>query len=130
MASSFSDTLEQAMLDFFINGSPTQPTAWYVGLYTTAPTDDEAITGGVEVSAGGYARQSVTFTRTNSTLNPTATVTFGPASADWGTVVWFGIFSASSGGTYYCGGDLTTSRTINNGDSAEFATSDLSITLD
>lgn len=131
MASSFSDLLEQAMLDWFINGSPTQPSAWYVSLFTTKPTNNESLTGGTECSGTGYARQSVTLTRSGSTLNPTATVTFGPATAaDWGTVEWFGIHSAVTSGDYYCGGDLTTPRAIGNGDSAEFTTSNLAISLD
>ena len=126
----FTDALEEVILDWaFTTGTPTRPTAWYVGLYTTTPTAD-AGTGGVECSNTGYARQSVTWTRTSGTLNPSAVVTFGPATEAWTAVVGFGIFSALTAGTLYAFKALTTARTLGNGDSAEFATADLTITLD
>ncbi len=126
----FTNALEEAMLDWaFTTGSPTRPTAWYVGLYTTTPTADDG-TGGTECSNTGYARQSVSWTRTSQTMNPSATVTFGPATEAWTQVVGFGIFSALTSGTLYAFEALTTARTLSNGDSATFATTDLSITLD
>jgi hypothetical protein len=72
----------------------------------------------------------VTWSRSASTLNPTSTVTFGPATGSWSQVNGFGIWDAASSGNLLAFEDLTTARTLSNGDSAEFATSDLSITLD
>jgi hypothetical protein len=57
-------------------------------------------------------------------------VTFGPATAVWSTVNGFGIYDAASSGNLLAFEALTTPRTLGSGDSAEFATSDLSITLD
>lgn len=126
----FTNALEELVLDWaFTTGSPTRPTAWYIGLFTVLPTAD-AGTGGTECSDDGYARQSVTFERTSQTMNPTATVTFGPATENWTEVVGFGIFSASTEGTLYAFKALTNARTLGNGDSATFATSDLTITID
>ena len=54
-----SDVSEKLVLDWLMTtGSATRPTAWYVALYTGAPSDSG---GGTEVSTGGYARQTVTF---------------------------------------------------------------------
>lgn len=128
----FTNSTEEDLLDwYFTSGAaPTRPTAWYVGLFTVIPSADDG-TGGTECSDTGYSRQQVTtFVRTNQTLNPTAALTFGPAVGAWTQVVAFGIWSASSAGTLYAFAPLTTSRTLGDGDSAEFATSDLTITID
>jgi hypothetical protein len=127
------NTAEENILDwYFTTGSaPTRPTAWWVALFVTTPTADDG-TGGTECTGTGYTREQVTtFVRTSQTLNPTATLTFGPATAaDWGTINGFGIYSASTSGTLYAFAALTTPRAIGDGDSAEFATTDLTITLD
>jgi len=126
----FTNELEERVLDWaFTTGSPTRPTAWWVALFTTTPTADDG-TGGTECSNAGYARQSVTWTRTSQTMNPTATVTFGPASEAWTQVVGFGIYTLVTGGVLLAFEALTTPRTLGNGDSAQFATTDLSITID
>ena len=127
----FTDYLEQEILDWaFTVSAVTRPTAWWIALFTTTPTAD-AGTGGTEVSAGGYSRQgSITFSRSASTLTPSTSVSFGPATASWGTVNGFGVYDSSSGGNLLAFEDLTTPRAIGDGDSAKFSTSDLSITLD
>jgi hypothetical protein len=126
----FTNTLEERVLDWaFTTGSPTRPTNWYVGLFEVTPTADDG-TGGTECTGTGYARQSVTWTRSAQTMNPSATVTFGPASGAWSTVNGFGIWDSLTSGVLLAFEDLTTPRTLGDGDSAEFATADLSITLD
>ena len=55
----FTDYTEDLVLDWLLtSGSATRPTAWYVALYTVAPTDTG---GGTEVSGTDYARTAVTF---------------------------------------------------------------------
>jgi len=128
--SHFTNELEERVLDWaFTTGSPTRPTAWWVGLFDTTPTDDIG-TNGVENADTGYARQSVTFTRTSQTMNPSATITFGPATGAWDTANGFGISTLVSAGVWLAYNALTTPRTLGDGDSAEFATTDLSITID
>jgi hypothetical protein len=123
----------------------TAPAALHVGLYTTAPTDTG---GGTEVSGGSYARVSVapsttnwaatnaagstaaTSTGTGGTTSNNATITFATPSATWGTVVAFGIFDAASAGNLLWYGTLTTSKTINSGDTVTFAAAALSIQID
>lgn len=112
-------------------GSGTTATH-YVGLYTAAPSADG--TGGTEVSGGSYARAAITNNDTNwpdavdRVKSNAAAITFAQATADWGTVVAAGIFRASSGGDPVHFGDLTNSRTINNGDTFQFAIDQFVIT--
>lgn len=90
---------------------PALPQA-FIALFTTAPTSDSGITGAVEVSGGSYARQPTTGATWNAPSNSvgaepsttpaqtsnSATVTFPVATANWGTVVAFGIFDAVTAG--------------------------------
>ena len=78
-----------------------QPTC-YLALFTTMPADDG--TGGVEVSGGAYARvlltglwASATGSAPSSIANGTL-IQFATATADWGTVVGFGIYDALTSG--------------------------------
>lgn len=129
----FTDGTEENILDWFFNttGPPTRPTTWWVSLFSVTPTADDG-TGGTELSETGYLRQQVSggFTRTGQTLNPPSILTFGPAGEDWAEALSFGVHSLVSAGTIYAFKVLSTSRTVLNGDSAEFATADLTITLD
>tara|TARA_R110001632_G_scaffold103973_1_gene212789 strand:- start:356 stop:796 length:441 start_codon:yes stop_codon:yes gene_type:complete len=103
-----------------------RPTAWYLGLYTTDPTDADT---GTEVSGNGYTRESVAFTVTTDTAENSATVTFGPATASWGTVTHVGVFDAVTGGELLFHGALTTSKAIATDDSLQVTAGNLTITL-
>lgn len=134
MAGSFSDFLENELLDHVLgNAAYTAPATVYIALYTAAPTDAG---GGTEVSGGSYARLSVTNNATNwpaasaGAKDNGVALTFAAATASWGTVVAFGIFDAVSAGNMLLWADLTTSKTINNGDTAQFNANDLDVTLD
>jgi hypothetical protein len=89
----------------------------YVGLYTAAPTDAG---GGTEVSGGSYTRKGpYTFVQTSTgptTWKNAAAITFPDATASWGTVTHFGIFTASTGGTLNFWGALAASKTIGSSD--------------
>lgn len=136
MAGSFSDFLEQKVLNHVFGATAySAPGTLYFALFTTAPSDSG---GGTEVTGGSYARVALTNNTTNfpnaTGTSPTSksngtTITFPAASANWGTVVAFGIFDASSGGNLICWADLTANKTINNGDTASFAVGALTITL-
>lgn len=126
-----SDDAEALLLDWLMTtGTATRPTAWYVALYTAAPSDSG---GGTEVSTGGYARQSVTFAAATSpggTTSNTGTVSFTASGADYGTVTHIGIHSASSGsGNLLWHGAMTASKTIADGDTLEFSVGNIDLTL-
>lgn len=125
---SFSDTFETHVLDYvFTTDVLTRPTAWYLALFTANPGDGDT---GTEVSGGGYARQSVTFTVTNDTASNTAAIEFPTATANYGTVSHVGVYTASSGGTLIAHAALTSSKAIETGDVFRVPAGDLDITLD
>jgi hypothetical protein len=107
--------------------TPLTTTA-YVSLHTADPGD----TGANEISGGGYARQGpITFANAGS--NPTvasnsAILTFAAASASWGTITHFGVWSAATAGVFRGSGALTTPKPVNSGDTARFAANALTIT--
>jgi hypothetical protein len=129
--SSFTDYTENLALTYlFTTGSATRPTAWYVGLFTAAPSDTG---GGTEVSGNGYARVSagtISGSGTATTFTNAAAIEFAAASGgNWGTIGWAGIYTASTGGTLLAWAPLTTSKAINDGDIFRIPASSLSITL-
>jgi hypothetical protein len=140
--SALSDYLEQKLLDLVFNQQALTPPATYVALFTTAPADDG--TGGVEVSGGAYARQQVFESGNASTPRWNAAVADGAgflvdnehdinypqATADWGTVVAFGIYDAVTGGNLLFHGALTANQTVNNGSIFKFAAGDLNLRLE
>lgn len=131
MAGSFSDYLENAILNHIFKVSAfTQPTNLYVALFTVAPSDAG---GGTEVSTSGtnYARKVANGWTTSSAgaTENSAAITFNQATASWGTIVAFGIFDSLSGGNLLAWGTVT-NKLIESGDTAEFASGALDITLD
>jgi hypothetical protein len=132
---SFSDFLELELLDHvFGDTAYTAPSNTYIGLSTTDPLDDGS--GINEPSGGSYARVNVVNNTTNwpnaaagAKANGTA-FTFPTATASWGTIGYFFISDAASGGNMLGHGSLTTPKTIDSGDTASFAIGDLDITLD
>lgn len=124
-ASNYTENL--ALVYLLTNGSATRPTAWYLGLFTTDPTDAGT---GTEVSGVDYARESIAFSVTNDQASNSATVTFSPAGAGgWGTITHVGIFDASTSGNLLFHGAVTTSKTIDAGDTFQVSTGNLTITL-
>ncbi len=107
----------------------TAPANVYVSLWTTDPTDAGS---GSEVSGNGYARTEITFATASGTsgqiLNDAA-VEFPQATGSWGTVAYFGINDAASGGNLLYHSPLTTSKAIDTGDIFKFAVGSVSVTL-
>lgn len=100
----FSDYSADAFLEWLVgkNAMPTLPTC-YVALFTAMPADDG--TGGTEVTGGSYARKvtSASDWAASSSTQPrtianAALLSFPTATADWGTVIGFGLYDASSAG--------------------------------
>ncbi len=90
----------------------------YVAIFTTSPGPSG---GGVEVSGGGYGRQTVTFgTPSNGQTVSTEAVIFPIATGSWGTITSFGLYDASSGGNLLYYGNLSTPRTILASDQIQF----------
>jgi hypothetical protein len=129
--SSFSDYTENLVLTWLFTGSSaTRPTAWYVGLFTAAPSDTG---GGTEVTGNAYARVAtgtISGSGTSTTFTNAAAIEFAAASGgNWGSIGWAGIFDASSSGNLLAWAPLSTARTINDGDVLRIPATSLSITL-
>lgn len=129
--SSFSDYTENLVLNWlFTTNSATRPTAWYVGLFTAAPSDTG---GGTEVTGNGYARVAtgtISVSGTDTLATNAAAIEFAAASGgNWGTITHAAIFDASSSGNMLAWAALTTSRTINDGDVFRIPASSLTVTL-
>lgn len=132
--SAMTDYLENALIDWLFRGqaAPTLPANLYYALFTTAAGDAGSQ---VEVAGGSYARQPVTrslaamagtqaagsTTASNGTSGTTsnnAAITFPAPTANWGTIVGWGIFDALSGGNLLFYTAQTPNKTVNNGDPA------------
>jgi hypothetical protein len=123
-----SNDLETKLLTWALSASAvTRPTAWYVALFTAAPSDAG---GGTELSTGGYARQQVTsWTISGNTASNANALNF-VSSGDWGNITHVGIFDASSSGNLMFWGALTTARDPASGDTVQFAVGALVVSLD
>ncbi len=146
-AAAMSNYLENALVDAFLRGQAfTMPATVYIALETAAGSDTGC---GTEVSGGAYARATVTSSLANwagtqsagstvassgtgGTTSNNSPITFpAPSGANWGTVVGFCAMSASTAGNTYFRANLTTSKTVNNGDAApSFAAGALTFQLD
>lgn len=141
-----SDYLENKLIDqvFRAQTAPTI-TALHVALLTAAPTDSG---GGTEVSGGSYARvnlapslanwagtqsagSTTASTGTGGTTSNNAAITFAAPTANWGVITSWGIYDASTAGNLLWYGNLSVSKTVNNGDAApSFGIGQLSIQID
>ncbi len=131
MAGSKSDFYEEKVIQHLFESAYTAPDPLYVALYTVAPTDS---TSGTECAGGAYARESVAqgtgWTSSGNATENAADITFTEATASWGTVVAFALMDAATVGNMLYWGDLTASKTIDNGDTAKIPAGDLDITED
>ncbi|GIK83028.1 MAG: hypothetical protein BroJett024_41330 [Alphaproteobacteria bacterium] len=132
-AQALTDSAENAIVDAVLRGQALgAPATFYVALDTTACSDSAA---GTEVTGGSYARVAVTSSLANwagtqsagsttassgtgGQTSNNAVITFPAPTANWGSVGWFRLVSASTGGTTWFCQALTTAKTVNNGDAA------------
>lgn len=128
--SAASDYLENEVLDHVLgNGAYTPASTIYVGLWTA----DDGLESGTltsEVSGGSYARQSITFdAATGGSADSAATVTFPAATANWGTITHVALMDAATSGNVLFHGSVTTSKTIESGDTFQISAGNLTISL-
>jgi hypothetical protein len=131
---SLSNWAELEILDHLAGSSFTVASDLWMALFTVMPTDSSG--SGTEVSGTGYVR--VEFSNSSTTwctaaagsITNKAEIQFATAgAAGWGTVVGWAMFTSSNSGNMYYWGSLTTTKTVNSGDTAKFATGDIDITL-
>lgn len=125
-----SDYLENKLLDHALaTASFTTPTNVYVGLHTGSPLDDNS--GANEVSGNAYTRKVAAFASAASgSASTNATITFDAATGNWGTISHISIWDSSSAGNLLFHGAVTTSKTIETGDTFQISSGNLTISLD
>lgn len=122
------DAIENAILSHVIKGdASTIPTgARYLALATAAT--DSSFT---EVSGGGYSRVAVTFNNpTGGTITNSSAVTFPQATANWGVIAYWGLYTASTGGTLVAWGPVSPSKTVNTGDVLQIPAGSIQLSAD
>ena len=146
--SAASNYLENKILDHvlkFGNGSLTvgtgsgyaPPATLYLALYTDSPGEAGAHTNEVVLTTGGnatgYVRQAVTFASAATGQSATnATVTFPTATANFGTISHVAVVDSAThnAGNVLFYGAVTTSKTIETGDTFQVSSGNLTISLD
>ena len=133
-----SDYLEDKLLDHVLrNTAFTSPTTVYVGLFTegdsTGDNTDHLEEGTLtnEVSGNAYARKAATFSAASGgSITTSGNITFDPASGgNWGTITHIAVLDATTAGNVLFYGALTTSKTIEDGDTFQITAGNLTVTL-
>lgn len=131
----------QVITHIFRTGTFVKPTSLALALCTAAVTDTHTGANIPELAnAGSYARQAVNPNDTmwtgptsgNGTTTNTPAITFPTASADWGTISYVAIVDNASYGAgnliFY--GALATTKIVSNGDTFQFASTNLQVQVD
>lgn len=135
--SAASNYLENKVLDHVLGGTQfTQPANLYLALFDNdsgnAATNLEAgtLTDEVSTSSTGYGRKAVSFSAASSgSASTSATVTFDAATANWGTITHVAVMDASTAGNVLFWGAVTTSKTIESGDTFQVSSGNLTVSL-
>ena len=135
--SAASNYLENAVLNHVLTATAyTQPTTRFIGLFrnqsgnAAANLEAGTLTDEVSTSGSAYIRKAVTFAAASGGTSATnATVTFDAATANWGTITHVAVMDAVSGGNVLFWGAVTTPKTIEQGDTFQVSSGNLSVTL-
>ena len=126
---SLSNTYETHVLNYvFTTTSVTRPSAWYLALFTSDPTDAGS---GNEVSGNGYVRKTAAWTVSNNLATNSSVIEYPACTGSaWGTVTHVGVFTAASGGDMIVHSALTASKAVSVGDVLRVNAGEIDITLD
>jgi hypothetical protein len=142
--SAMTNYLENRLIDHLFRAQTlAAPSGLHVALHTADPTETGAV---AEVTGNGYTRGALAPSLTNwrSTNGTTGSVSTGtggatanaaaisfptPTGAGWGAVTHFSIWDAGTGGNCLFYGALTSSKTINSGDTVSAAIDAITVTL-
>lgn len=110
--------------------TPSIPTAYYLGLSSTAPTISG--TGVTEPdSSTGYARAKLTqlSAPTSGIIKNGSAIQFPESTAAWGTMNYYVVYDSATGGNLLFYGQLSNSRTIEINTALVVKANELTITL-
>jgi hypothetical protein len=124
----FHNDVDRGFLDtLFGLDTWTPPAQTWVGYGTAAGGKDGSTAA--EPAGGGYARKQVSaWTRTGSTVKPSAAIEFDEATGSQGTITHAYIFDAETGGNLVWSAALTASKAIVSGDTPRFPAADFAVT--
>ena len=139
--SAASNYLENKLLDHTLKYGTapyTGASTLYLALFNNTSTNTAAnleagtLTDETSTSGTAYARKAVTFASASSGSSATnATVTFDAATASWGTITHIAVMDGATAGAgnvlFY--GAVTTSKTIDTGDTFQVSSGNLTISL-
>ena len=139
--SAASNYLENKLLDHTLKYGTAPYTGagtLYLALFNNTSTNTAAnleagtLTDETSTSGTAYARTAVTFASASSGSSATnATVTFDAATASWGTITHIAVMDGGTVGSgnvlFY--GAVTTSKTIDTGDTFQVSSGNLTISL-
>ena len=139
--SAASNYLENKLLDHTLKYGTapyTGASTIYLALFNNTSTNTAAnleagtLTDETSTSGTAYARTAVTFASASGGSSATnATVTFAAATANWGTITHVAVMdggTAGSGNVLFWGA-VTTSKTIETGDTFQVTSGNLTISL-
>jgi len=130
---SFSNQLENEMLDHVFNGTYTAPDT-YIGLSTADVLDDAS--GNSEPAGGSYARKQILPAGWNNaasrSIDNNGVITFDQATASWGTVTHWGIWnhlSNTAEANLLAHGSLSQSQAVENGNTVSIPDKNVTISF-
>lgn len=123
------DYLEGKIYDaVFKNTTYTAGATVYLALHTSSPTDVGNV--GELAVANGYAREACAMgAHTGGSGTNSGTITFTASGANWGSITYFSIWDASSAGNCLMWSIMDTARSVDDGDSLEFAIASITATF-
>lgn len=124
--------MEEAVLNQFFRGqTAATPSAVYMALYISDPTDNDT---GTEVTGAGYARPQVSFTAPvqsggKAVIQNASKIDYAAAGGPWGNVTHVGIRTAATGGQLLAYAAMEVAKNVNTGDQISFDVAQLSFSL-
>lgn len=130
---SFTDYLENELLDHVFNAAFTSPTNIYLALCTADPTD--AATGAAmneAANSGSYARTAISFGLAAArAVTQDADVNFPTATGSWGTISHWAIVDSNTygAGNVLCHGAFGASKAVNTDDTPSVASGEIVVSF-
>lgn len=126
MADNLPDTIENQLLDALVGTSSYSVTTPIKLALMTANGSDSA--AGTEVTGGSYARQTIAFdAASGGSIDNNAAISFTDMPSC--TVVGIEIYDSAGSAKRLAYGALTASRTVTSGDTVQFASGAITLSL-
>lgn len=124
--------LNQVMGNLFgTQTTPAIPSNYYIGLSTSEPSIAGVCDGEPSTSGTGYSRVMLSnlSVPNSGTITNTAAVSFPESITSWGTMLYYVVYDALTGGNLLFYGSLSISRSVEPNTVITIKTGELTITL-